>query len=226
MTEYVFTLFAAALLGISGGRVYKPDIPPVSKRGNRMNVIDITGLEKSYGPRTVIAGATLAVAEGEKVGVIGRNGCGKSTLLRILAGLEDSDSGSVVRKRGLVATYLPQEPELDPDRTIRQTLDGCLAEVQAKLSRFQELAHALPEAPPEEAQRFLAEQQEVQGWLDLHGAWNLDHKVAQVCDRLGITDLEPAGGEPLRWVDQTGGSGGDTAPGAGTAPARRADKPP
>jgi ATP-binding cassette subfamily F protein uup len=160
------------------------------KKEEKMNVIDITGLEKSYGPRRIISGATLAVAEGEKVGVIGRNGCGKSTLLRILAGLEDSDGGSMVRKRGLVATYLPQEPELDPDRTIRQTLDGCLVEAQSMISRFQELAHALPKAAPEEAQRLLAEQQEVQGWLDLHGGWSLDHKVAQVCDRLGITDLD------------------------------------
>jgi ATP-binding cassette subfamily F protein uup len=155
-----------------------------------MNVIDITGLDKSYGHRTVISGATLAVGEGEKVGVIGRNGCGKSTLLRILAGLEGPDGGTLVRKRGLVAAYLPQEPELEPGRTIRQNLEGCLAEAQSRLSRFQELALLLPHASSEEAQRLLSEQQEIHGWLDLHQAWNLDHKVDQVCDRLGITDLD------------------------------------
>jgi ATP-binding cassette subfamily F protein uup len=155
-----------------------------------MNVIDITGLDKSYGSRTIISGATLAIGEGEKVGVIGRNGSGKSTLLKILAGLEDSDSGSVVRKRSLAATYLPQEPELDPEKTIRQTLDGCLAEAQTMLFRFQELAHALPGASPEEAQKLMVEQQKVQDWLDLHGTWNLDHKVATVCDRLGISMLD------------------------------------
>ena len=160
-----------------------------------MNVIDITDLHKSYGARTVLAGIGLTLGEEEKVGVIGRNGCGKSTLLRIIAGLETADAGRVIRKRDLTAVYLPQEPELDPALSIRQTLDAALGEARRRLSRFQAISDELHAAHGEAAERLLHEQHEVQSWLDLHGAWNLDHKVADLCGQLGLADPQQRVGE-------------------------------
>ena len=153
-----------------------------------MNVVDITDLHKSYGPRTVLAGVGLTIGEGEKVGVIGRNGCGKSTLMRIVAGLEAPDEGKVIRKRDLSAVYLPQVPELDPALSIKETLDAALGEARRRLSRYQAIAEELHSAKGEEAERLLHEQHDIQGWLDLHGAWNLDHKVSDICGRLGLAD--------------------------------------
>ena len=89
-----------------------------------MNVIDTAELCKSYGARVVLDGVGFAVGEGEKVGLIGRNGCGKSTLLRIVGGIEEPDSGTLFRQRGLQAVYLPPEPEPDPALTNRQTPAG------------------------------------------------------------------------------------------------------
>ncbi|MCP3175586.1 ABC-F family ATP-binding cassette domain-containing protein [Desulfuromonas sp. KJ2020] len=160
-----------------------------------MNVIDITDLHKSYGARTVLAGIGLTLGEEEKVGVIGRNGCGKSTLLRIIAGLESADAGRVIRKRDLTAVYLPQEPELDPTQSIRQTLDAALGEARRRLSRFQTISDELHTAHGEAAERLLHEQHEIQSWLDLHGAWNLDHKVADLCGQLGLVDPRQRVGE-------------------------------
>ena len=65
-----------------------------------MPVIDATGLEKSYGPRSVLGGVDLTLRRGERVGLVGLNGSGKSTLGRILAGLEVPDGGQVARRRG------------------------------------------------------------------------------------------------------------------------------
>jgi ATP-binding cassette subfamily F protein uup len=153
-----------------------------------MNVIDVNGLHKSYGSRLVLDGLIFAVAEGEKVGVIGRNGCGKSTLLRVLSGGEDADAGEVMRKRGLTAAYLPQEPELDPDLTIAETLERALADARRNLARFHEIAARLPDAGADEGGKLLAEQQTLQLWLDHHGAWDLGHRIADISGRFGIID--------------------------------------
>jgi ATP-binding cassette subfamily F protein uup len=155
-----------------------------------MNVIDILDLTKSYGARTILNGVTLTVAEDEKIGLIGRNGCGKSTLLRILSGQEAADRGQVLRKRGLSAGYLSQEPQLDARRTIRAILDDGLGEARRRLHRMGEIAAELAVATEGAAEPLLAEQHRLQDWLDFHRAWNLDHKVDQVCARLGLNDLQ------------------------------------
>jgi ABC transport system ATP-binding/permease protein len=155
-----------------------------------MNVIDLQNLQKSYGARTILDGVDLAVGEGEKIGLIGRNGCGKSTLLRILAGLEAADDGQLLRKRGLVAGYLSQEPELDPALSIRATLDAGLGDARRHQQRLAAIGAELATADPAAVARLLDEQQQVHAWLDHHRAWNLDHKVERVSARLGLVDLE------------------------------------
>ncbi|WP_221252059.1 ABC transporter ATP-binding protein [Desulfuromonas versatilis] len=160
-----------------------------------MNVIDISGLQKAYGARTILADVNIAVGEGEKVGLIGRNGSGKSTLLRILAGLEDADRGQIMRQRGLKAEYLPQEPVLDPALSVRQILEECLVEARCRLDRYQQIAEALQGADPAQTESLLAEQHDIQGWLDLHRGWSLDHRVTDICGKLGIHDLSQRAGE-------------------------------
>jgi ABC transport system ATP-binding/permease protein len=155
-----------------------------------MNVIDLQNLHKSYGARAILDAVNLAVAEGEKLGLIGRNGCGKSTLLRILAGLETADDGQLLRKRGLEAGYLSQEPELDPELTIRSTLEAGLGSARRHLQRLAAIAEKLATADAAAAAPLLDEQQQLQAWLDHHQAWNLDHKVEKISARLGLQDLE------------------------------------
>jgi ATP-binding cassette, subfamily F, member 3 len=105
--------------------------------------LSLSGAVKSYGARTILDGLDLEVAQRARIGVIGANGSGKSTLLRLLAGLEQPDAGTVARRRGLVATYMPQQippDERSPREIVRssrpdlQELEQALGECVARLA--------------------------------------------------------------------------------------------
>src|SRR3989442_10358892 len=81
-------------------------------------------LALAYGHQRLLEAVTLSVSPGEKVGLLGRNGCGKTSLLRILAGHQSSDAGDVARRPGLRIGYLPQEFELEDNRTVRQNIEA------------------------------------------------------------------------------------------------------
>ena len=87
-----------------------------------MNLVTIEHLTKSYTERLLFDDTSFSINEGEKIGLIGVNGTGKSTLLKIVAGLEDADSGSVVRGRGLYIRYLPQIPEFTEGDTVLESV--------------------------------------------------------------------------------------------------------
>ncbi|MCQ2522867.1 MAG: ABC-F family ATP-binding cassette domain-containing protein [Lachnospiraceae bacterium] len=83
-----------------------------------MNLITIKNLTKAYTDKVLFDGIDFSLEEGEKVGVVGINGTGKSTLLKIIAGIEEADSGEYTKKNNLVINYLPQVPEFDSDMSI------------------------------------------------------------------------------------------------------------
>lgn len=168
-----------------------------------MNAIDVADLHKSYGPRVILKGVGFTVGENEKVGVVGRNGSGKSTLFRILAGVEDPDQGRISRKKGLDVGYLPQVPVLDPGLSIRQTLEGRLGEAREKTLRYQMLTAQMTHVSCV-AENLLAEQEELQNWLDLHGAWSLDHRIEEICERFDMGDIDrPVGTLSGGWSQRT-----------------------
>jgi ATP-binding cassette subfamily F protein uup len=88
------------------------------------NLVNLKDAAKGYGARSVLGGVTLGVAEGERIGVVGRNGDGKSTLLRLVAGVEEADAGAVTRERGLSVALLGQGDDLDAAATIGAALDA------------------------------------------------------------------------------------------------------
>src|SRR5262245_19204088 len=111
-------------------------------------VLTVQGLEKSFGTRRVLAGVSFAVHAGDRIALVGVNGAGKSTLLRMLAGEsgaeEGPDAGLVTRRRGLSVEYVAQEPRLDPDLTVGETLrEGLRAHAQA-LAELQALEDEIP----------------------------------------------------------------------------------
>ena len=87
-----------------------------------MNLVTIEHLTKSYTERLLFDDTSISINEGEKIGLIGVNGTGKSTLLKIVAGLEDADSGSVVRGRSLYIRYLSQIPEFAEGDTVLESV--------------------------------------------------------------------------------------------------------
>nr|MBA3327574.1 ABC-F family ATP-binding cassette domain-containing protein [Solirubrobacterales bacterium] len=88
------------------------------------NLVNLKSVGKDYGSRSVLRDVTVGVAEGERIGVVGRNGGGKSTLLRIIAGVQTPDEGAVTRAGGLDVAMIGQSDELDAARTIRHQLVG------------------------------------------------------------------------------------------------------
>ena len=87
-----------------------------------------TGLSKSFGSRLLFENIALGISEGERLGLIGPNGAGKSTLLKILAGLMESDSGSISMRRNTRIGYVPQNAEFDPGHTVEEVVAGAIRE--------------------------------------------------------------------------------------------------
>jgi ATP-binding cassette subfamily F protein uup len=152
-----------------------------------MNVVDAIRLEKSFGPRTILRDATFAVGETEKVGLIGANGSGKSTLLQILAGLTDRDGGEVMVKRRATIGYLPQEPVIDGALTAAEAIEAALKEIRRAIDEFNGISAALAGSPPD-MDRLLERQGELAGWIEHHGGWNTDHRVAGIMTHLQLAD--------------------------------------
>ena len=85
--------------------------------------------------------ATLAIDEGDRIGLVGRNGCGKTTFLRILAGLQSPDTGDVTRRRELVVSYLPQDFMLDPEKNVLENIRDGAKHVLDLIAEFESLPH-------------------------------------------------------------------------------------
>ncbi|MCM0082470.1 energy-dependent translational throttle protein EttA [Geomonas sp. Red32] len=152
-----------------------------------MNVVDITNLSKSFGPRVLMDNVTFAVGEDERVGLIGANGAGKSTLLTILAGVEDRDSGSIAMKRGASVGYLSQDPILDEGSTVAAEIESGLTEIRKAMAAFNEIAERMA-SNPSDMDRLLVRQGELTVWIEHHGGWNTDHRVAEMMTHLQLPD--------------------------------------
>src|SRR5438309_2852087 len=103
------------------------------------SILAATDLVVRYGDRTILDHATLAIQEGDRIGLVGRNGCGKTTFLRILAGLQAPDSGDLSRRRGLVASYLPQDFMLDAAKSVRENIRDGAQHVLTLIEEFESL---------------------------------------------------------------------------------------
>ena len=93
-----------------------------------MNILVLENVTKTMGERTLFHTVSLGIQEGDKIGVIGINGTGKTTLLKMIAGLEEPDSGIITRGNHVTISFLPQTPRFDTDSTI---LEYVLEEIQA-----------------------------------------------------------------------------------------------
>ena len=126
------------------------------------------------GGRSVLENIRLSFLPGAKIGVIGPNGSGKSTLLRIMAGLETEYSGEAWAAKGVTVGYLPQEPQLDPSRTVRENVLDGVAEDHALLQAFEDVSHRLGE---EYSDELLDEMSGLQEQIEDRDLWSLDQRV-------------------------------------------------
>jgi ATP-binding cassette ChvD family protein len=143
---------------------------------------------KFYGPdRQVLAEISLSFFHGAKIGVLGPNGAGKSTLLRIMAGREETSSGTAQLAPGASVGLLEQEPELDPAKDVRGNVEDGVRELRNLLDRFNEISAAFAE-PDADYDALLAEQAKVQDEIDRRDAWSLDATLDRAMDALRLPD--------------------------------------
>jgi len=137
--------------------------------------------------KEILKGISLAFYPGAKIGVIGANGAGKSTLLRIMAGLDHDFAGDAAPTEGVTVGHLPQEPQLDPGKSVLQHVEEAVAGTRSLLTRFEELSMKLGEPLAEaEMEKVLAEQARVQDAIDAANAWELDRTLEIAMDALRL----------------------------------------
>ena len=146
-------------------------------------IFSMVGLNKTIRQtnKQILKNIYLSFFYGAKIGIIGLNGSGKSTLLRIIAGVDKDYQGNVVFSPGYSVGYLPQEPQLDDDKTVRQIVQEGVQPVVDALAEYEEINQkfGLPEYYEDENRmnELFARQGELQDILDASDAWNLDSRL-------------------------------------------------
>ena len=137
--------------------------------------------------RYLIRDISLSFFPGAKIGVLGLNGSGKSTLMRIMAGLDTEIDGEARPQPGIKIGYLPQEPELDPDKDVRGNVEEGLGETIELLNRFNEISMKFAEPmDDDEMNALLEEQGKLQDKIDAAGGWEVDRKLEVAADALRL----------------------------------------
>ena len=144
----------------------------------RQFIYHMEGLSKTYpGNRKVLENINLSFYPDAKIGVLGVNGSGKSTLLRIMAGLDQDFSGEAWAAAGARVGYLPQEPQLDRDKSVRDNVMQGVGPQKAIVDRYNELATNYSDETADEMTK-------LQDEIEAKGLWDLDSKVDQAMDAL------------------------------------------
>jgi energy-dependent translational throttle protein EttA len=163
----------------------------------------MVGVSKIHKPqKTVLKNIYLSFFYGAKIGVLGLNGSGKSTLLRIIAGLDTDYIGKISMEKGVTFGYLPQEPELDPSKTVKEIVEEGVAETVKLLKEFESINEQFAD-PDADFDKLISRQAKLQDKIDAAGAWDLDARLEMAMDALrcppsdsAVTNL--SGGEKRR----------------------------
>ncbi len=149
-------------------------------------IYTMKGVGKVYPPnRYVLKDIYLSYFYGAKIGVLGLNGAGKSTLLRIMAGVDTDFIGEAFPARDFKIGYLPQEPELDPNKTVKENVMDGLGELPKLLEEFNQISQRLCEdITPEEMEKLIERQGEIQEKIEAADGWEIDQKVERAMDAL------------------------------------------
>ena len=152
-------------------------------------IFSMVGVSKQFqNNKQVLKDIYLSFFYGAKIGIIGLNGSGKSTLLKIIAGIEKSYQGQVVFSPGYSVGYLPQEPQLDPDKTVKEVVMEGVQQIYDTLKEYDEVNHKfeLPEyyEDQDKMDALMARQAELQDIIDATDAWNIDNRLEQAMDAL------------------------------------------
>ena len=166
-----------------------------------MKTLAVTGLEKTYGTKTLLAGIDIAIRTGDRIGLIGPNGTGKSSFLKVLADQTDYDQGTIDKPKDYRIAYLAQNPDLDPNQTILDTVfAGDTPEL--KLLHDYEVANLALLSDPDNG-KLQESFQSITEAMNQADAWQIEVKAKTVLTQLGLVNLKQrvgdcSGGEQKR----------------------------
>jgi ATP-binding cassette ChvD family protein len=160
---------------------------------------------KEYGERRVLEGISLSYYYGAKIGIVGDNGAGKSTLLRIMAGVDTDFHGEADLAPNMRVCYVPQEPQLNPEKDVRGNLEEATAPIQALVDRYDEVMVKMGESLPEsEMDALMQEMGDLQDKIDALDAWEIDRLLDIASDALVLppddADVRTLSGGEIRRV--------------------------
>lgn len=157
-----------------------------------MNLLTLENISKSYSEKKLIENISLGINDGEKIGLIGVNGTGKSTLLKIIAGVEEYDSGNIIKTNGIRIEYLPQNPEYNEDDTVLDQVFNGTSEELKLISQYQKVLEEVNSNYSDELNRKLLSLQEK---IDTLNLWDLESEAKSILTKLGINDFNKKIGE-------------------------------
>lgn len=157
-----------------------------------MNLLTLENISKSYSEKKLIENISLGINDGEKIGLIGVNGTGKSTLLKIIAGVEEYDSGNIIKTNCIRIEYLPQNPEYNEDDTVLDQVFNGTSEELKLISQYQKVLEEVNSNYSDELNRKLLSLQEK---IDTLNLWDLESEAKSILTKLGINDFNKKIGE-------------------------------
>lgn len=158
-----------------------------------MSQLIVENLTNTVGAKTLFADIGFTITSGEKVGLIGVNGTGKSTLLSIIAGIADADTISMDHPNNYRIAYLPQEPEVDANLSVMETVFMSDAPIIRMNLEYENALKALTENP--ESEESQAQFAKIQNDMDTMSGWDLNAKARTILTRLGIDTFDKKMGE-------------------------------
>ncbi len=151
-----------------------------------MNILSLENVSKNYGIKPLFEQATFGIEDRDKIGIIGANGSGKTTLLRVIAGTETPDVGKVVRTQGQTLAYLAQNPPINEEATVLETIFAASGGVMKLIADYETACHDLATNGADE--KMLERVSDLQHELEISGGWEIETNARIVLDRLGIFD--------------------------------------
>jgi ATP-binding cassette ChvD family protein len=152
-------------------------------------IFHMHGVYKSYGQRQVLKDINLSFFPGAKIGIVGENGAGKTTVLRIMAGLDKEFQGDAFITPGYRAGIVEQEPQLDPELTVLQTVESAFSDARAMLEEYNNLADSMATVQDDdEMQKTMERMGALQDEIDSLDAWNLNQTIKVAADALCLPE--------------------------------------
>lgn len=148
-------------------------------------IFSLVNVGKIYPPKKqVLREIYLGFYYGAKIGVLGLNGSGKSSLLRIIAGTDPNYTGEITRSKGYSVGLLEQEPQLDPEKTVKEVVEEGKKELVAMLREYDAVSNKMGEAGPDEMEKLLEKQAQLQEKIEAENGWELDNVLELAMDAL------------------------------------------